>query len=141
MKQASTTMRGTRGVRDFFKSQSPGGTTEKSGGATMYPQPRVERSGTLGTIGILNYIALKGRCLPPGFYNALSGLGNLKCNANPGFRSQARFTLGCEYSVAPRLFFSAPEERHICSPVRKRGVCGIFLRARVPEERRFETEV
>ncbi len=34
-----------------------------------------------------------------------------------------------------RDFFSAAERRHICSPVRKRGVCGIFLRARVPEGR------
>jgi len=67
----------------------------------------VEQSGTLGKIAIEKILALKGRCLPLGFYNALSGLGNLKRNANPGFRSQARFTLGCEYAVATRLFFSA----------------------------------
>ena len=55
----------------------------------------------------LEFLALKGRRTPPNFYNALSGLGELKRNANPGFRSQARFTprsgrgqtMGYEYSV------------------------------------------
>ena len=94
--------RGVCGI--FLRARAPEGRQKKVPEARSTRSPGWNEVEPWVQITILNSIALKGRCVPPGFYNALAGLGNLKRNANPGFRSQARFTLGCEYSVAPRLF-------------------------------------
>jgi|GEM_PF-5350323 len=88
----------------------------------MYPQPRACPQLDWGVeakpepwvrITILNFIALKepaldligGRCLPPGFYNALSGLGNLKCNTNPGLRFASPWAAS---TPSLRDYFSQP---------------------------------
>ena len=55
-----------------------------------------------------NYSPDKGDVGRRDFTTPFQGLGNLNATLTPGFRSQARSTLGCEYSVPSGLKFPSP---------------------------------
>jgi hypothetical protein len=97
----------------FFKRQSSGGTAQSACRKhSQVAEPRSTRSP--GWNEVEPWVRCSEKIISP--ERAMCYTVDLqhpfrawepRRNANPGFRSQARFTLGCGYCVASRLFFSA----------------------------------
>ena len=92
------------------------GTAFPSGGATMYPQPRVKRSGTLGNDNAKNQLALKGRCKTrgtgtPSFQDSqipLAILTQHSTSFHAGLRVRRRSaTTPCLWDLLPSKFQAA----------------------------------